>query len=158
MRTGSNEVGAAIGNPGPADKMFETGTWVDFQSPTCKKAGGTNERRRTTGKKLPCNRGVLRWDWGDSWSLARGQAVTAVIGSRVTNTIILMTTVTVISLAIAIPIGIISAVQTIFETGLRRHHIQLFRHAMPVFWFGLLMIILFTLEIPGVGLALLPVG
>ena len=37
-----DEVGDMIGNPGPADKMFETGTWRDFQSPTCQDAGGTN--------------------------------------------------------------------------------------------------------------------
>lgn len=28
-----DEVGDAIGNPGPAEKMFETGTWRDYQSP-----------------------------------------------------------------------------------------------------------------------------
>ena len=35
-----DEVGDAIGNPGSAEKMFETGTWRDFQSPTCQDAGG----------------------------------------------------------------------------------------------------------------------
>ena len=105
-----DEVGNAIGNPGPADKMFTTGTWSDFQSPQCVDAGGTNQGADPE-KRAPCNRGVLRWDWGESWALARGQTVTSVIGSRIKNTLILMTTLTVISLVIAIPIGIISAVR-----------------------------------------------
>ncbi|HEX6387336.1 MAG TPA: hypothetical protein VF177_21930, partial [Anaerolineae bacterium] len=90
-----DEVGDAIGNPGPEAKLFETGTWRDYQSPTCQDAGGTNVGA-PAGRQTPCNRGVLRWDWGQSWSLARGQPVTGVIGARVENTVILMTTVTVI--------------------------------------------------------------
>ena len=105
-----NEVGDALGNPGPIEKMAGTGTWVGYQSPNCQNAGGTNDTWDGTGNS-PSRRGILRWDWGTSWSLARGQAVTGVIGSRVKNTIILMASVTVISLIIAIPIGIISAVK-----------------------------------------------
>lgn len=152
-----DEVGAVIGNPGPAEKMFTTGTWSDFQAPTCVNAGGTNEGADPT-RKLPCNRGVLRWDWGDSWSLARGQAVTTVIGSRVTNTLILMTTVTVISLAIAIPIGIISAVKQYSKLDYAVTTFSFFGIAMPVFWFGLLMIILFTLKFREWGLPYFPSG
>ncbi len=152
-----DEVGAAIGNPGPAEKMFETGTWADFQSPTCKNAGGTNARCRS-GKKTPCGRGVIRWDWGDSWALARGQTVTSVIGSRVQNTIILTATVTMISLLIAIPIGIISAVKQYSRLDYAVTTFSFFGIAMPVFWFGLLMIILFTLKFQEWGLPYFPSG
>lgn len=141
-----NEVGAAIGNPGPADKMFETGTWSDFQSPTCQNAGGTNQGHE--GIITPCNRGVLRWDWGESWSLARGQAVSSVIGSRVTNTVILMSSVTVISLLVAIPIGILSAVKQYSKLDYAVTTFSFFGIAMPVFWFGLLLIIGFGLKFP----------
>lgn len=152
-----DEVGAAIGNPGPAEKMFNTGTWVDFQSPICIAAGGTNEGA-DPAKKTPCNRGVLRWDWGDSWSLARGQMVTSVIGSRIKNTLILMTTVTIISLTIAIPIGIISAVRQYSKLDYAVTTFSFFGIAMPVFWFGLLMIILFTLKFREWGLPYFPSG
>jgi peptide/nickel transport system permease protein len=152
-----DEVGAAIGNPGPAEKMFETGTWQDFQSPKCQEAGGTNEGADPS-KQFPCSRGVLRWDWGQSWSLARGQLVTSVIGSRVTNTIILMLTVTVISLAIAIPIGIISAVKQYSVLDYTVTTFSFFGTAMPVFWFGLLMIILFSLKFQQWGLPYFPTG
>lgn len=152
-----DEVGNAIGNPGPAEKMATTGTWVDFQSPQCQTAGGTN-RGTDPEKRAPCNRGVLRWDWGESWALARGQTVTTVIGSRIQNTIILMATVTVISLVIAIPIGIISAVRQYSKLDYAVTTFSFFGIAMPVFWFGLLMVMLFTLQFQEWGLPYFPSG
>lgn len=152
-----DEVGAAIGNPGPAEKMFETGTWRDYQSPTCQDAGGTNANA-PTDSITPCSRGVIRWDWGSSWSLANGQPVTAVIGSRVENTIILMASVTVISLLIAIPIGIISSVRQYSALDYTVTTFSFFGLAMPVFWFGLLLIILFGLKFKEWGLPFMPTG
>lgn len=152
-----DDLGNALGNPGPADKMFETGTWTDYQSPTCKNAGGTNDGTQP-GQKAPCRRGVLRWDWGDSWSLARGQTVTSVIGSRLMNTIVLMLTVTILSLVIAIPIGIISAVKQYSRLDYAVTSFSFFGTAMPVFWFGLLIIILFTLKFQEWGLPYFPSG
>ncbi|MCB8978098.1 MAG: ABC transporter permease [Ardenticatenaceae bacterium] len=152
-----DEVGDAIGNPGPAEKMFETGTWRDYQSPTCQDAGGTNEGADTT-RIAPCRGGVLRWDWGQSWSLARGQTVTSVIGSRVSNTLILMTTVTVISLLIALPIGIISAVRQYSRLDYAVTTFSFFGISMPVFWFGLLTIILFGVQFQQWGLPFFPTG
>jgi peptide/nickel transport system permease protein len=151
-----DEVGAAIGNPGPAEKMFETGTWKDYQSPTCQDASGTNAGNESI--ITPCNRGVLRWDWGQSWSLARGQAVTTVIGSRVKNTVILMASVTVISLIIAVPIGMISAVKQYSKLDYAVTTFSFFGLAMPVFWFGLLLIILFGLKFKEWGWPFFPTG
>ena len=152
-----DEAGNMLGHPGPAEKMFETGTWVDFQSPTCQDAGGTNAGASDVAS-TPCNRGVLRWDWGESWSLARGQAVSGVIGSRVTNTVILMGSVAVISLIIAIPIGIISAVRQYSKLDYIVTTFSFFGLAMPVFWFGLLLIILFGLKFKEWGLPFFPTG
>ena len=152
-----DEVGNAIGNPGPAEKMFETGTWADYQSPTCQDAGGTNEGADPTRGK-PCRGGVIRWDWGQSWSLARGQTVTSVIGSRVSNTLILMTSVTVISLLIALPIGIISAVRQYSRLDYAVTTFSFFGISMPVFWFGLLTIILFGVQFQQWGLPFFPTG
>lgn len=152
-----DEVGDAIGNPGPQEKLFETGTWRDYQSPTCQDAGGTNEGADTT-RLNPCRGGVLRWDWGQSWSLARGQTVTSVIGSRITNTLILMTTVTVISLLIALPIGIISAVRQYSRLDYAVTTFSFFGISMPVFWFGLLTIILFGVQFQRWGLPFFPTG
>jgi len=142
-----DEAGAALGNPGDPDKMWDTGTWVDFQSATCKGAGGSNEGA-DPAKSLPCGRGILRFDFGDSWSLARGQPVSAMIEARISNTVILMTTVSILSLLIAIPIGIISAVRQYSRLDYAVTTFSFFGIAMPSFWFGLLLIILFGLELP----------
>lgn len=152
-----DEVGNAIGNPGPADKMWDTGTWVDFQSPLCKAAGGTNSAWDGNGSS-PCNRGVLRWDWGESWALAQGQTVTSVIGARVTNTVILMATVATISLFIAVPIGLISAVRQYSKLDYAVTTFSFFGIAMPIFWFGLLMVIFFGLKIKEWGMPYFPTG
>ncbi|MAT99923.1 MAG: ABC transporter permease [Anaerolineaceae bacterium] len=152
-----DEVGDAIGNPGPADKMFETGTWRDYQSPTCQNAGGTNEGADPT-KLAPCRGGVIRWDWDQSWTLAKGQPVTTVIGSRVTNTLALMTSVTILSLLIALPIGIISAVRQYSKTDYAVTTFSFFGISMPSFWFGLLIIILFGVKFQEWGLPFFPTG
>lgn len=152
-----DEAGAALNNPGPADKMWDTGTWADFQSPTCKNAGGTNDNANSS-KALPCGRGILRFDFGDSWSLARGQPVSRMIEARIGNTVILMTTVSILSLLIAIPIGIISAVRQYSTLDYAVTTFSFFGIAMPSFWFGLLLIILFGLTLPKLGFPAFPTG
>lgn len=152
-----DEAGELLGNPGPADKMWDTGTWVDYQSPTCKQAGGSNEGANPD-RNSPCRTGILRWDWGQSWSLARGQQVSGILGSRVENTIILMGTVSILSLLIAIPIGMISAVRQYSRLDYAVTTFSFFGIAMPVFWFGLLLIILFGVKFKEWGLPYFPTG
>ena len=151
-----DEAGDMIGNPGSEDKLNKTGTWRDYQSPTCQDAGGTNNGN--DNKIIPCKRGIMRWDFGESWSLASGQDVTTVIGSRVSNTIILMSSVTILSLLIALPIGIISAVRQYSKIDYAMTSFSFFGLAMPVFWFGLLLIILFGLKFKEWGLPFFPTG
>jgi len=153
-----DEVGDMVGNPDFKDNLFETGTWRDYQSPTCQDAGGTNDGANPD-RISPCRQGVLRWDWGQSWSLARGQTVTSVIGSRVENTVILMASVTVLSLLIAVPIGIISAVRQYSRLDYIVTTFSFFGISMPVFWFGLLLIIAFGLKFPEwFGMPAFPTG
>src|SRR5207244_8895767 len=54
---------------------------------------------------------VIHGNLGDSWTIARGQSVNTIIGSRLPNTLMLMTTGLLFSLLIAIVIGTISAVR-----------------------------------------------
>ena len=56
-------------------------------------------------------KGILRGEWGESWRVAVGMPVTDLILSRVGNTIILSGAALILSLLIAIPVGIISAVK-----------------------------------------------
>lgn len=88
--------------------------------------------------------GVLRLDWGVSWKLAVGQPVSDMIRSRLGNTLLLMTTATVVSLVVAIPIGIYSAVNQYSKLDYAVTTFAFFGTALPVFWFGLMMILLFA--------------
>lgn len=90
-----------------------------------------------------CSKGVLRGDFGISWQVARGSPVANVLLSRMRNTLILMVSASVLSLVIAIPIGIISAVKQYSRLDYFVTTFSFFGTAMPVFWFGLMMIILF---------------
>ncbi|MEM7116440.1 MAG: ABC transporter permease [Chloroflexota bacterium] len=152
-----DELGNAIGNPDLNDKLILTGTWSDYQAPTCQQAGGTNVGA-DPDRPLPCKRGILRWDLGDSWSLARGQDVAGIIQSRIGNTVRLMAIVSIASLLIAVPIGIISAVRQYSVLDYIVTTFSFFGIAMPVFWFGLLLILIFGLWFQQWGLPYFPTG
>lgn len=104
------------------------------------------------------NRGILRLDFGSSWKLAAGQPVTILLKSRLGNTLILMTTATVVSLIIAIPIGIYSGVHQYSGTDYAVTTFAFFGSAMPVFWFGLMLILLFSYFFKQWGLPYMPSG
>lgn len=158
-----DEVGAALGNPGPkgsgeGQRMRFTQTWVDYQTPTCQDAGGTNVGADTTLKSTPCNRGIVRFDFGESWAVSRGQQVSDIIVGRLANTVRLMVTVTITSLIIAIPIGIISAVRQYSLLDYFVSSFSFFGISMPVFWFGLLLILFFGYQFQQWGLPFFPSG
>lgn len=103
-------------------------------------------------------RGILRFDWGFSWKLAQGQQVTDIILSRLDNTLLLMITATVVSLVVAVPIGIYSAVNQYSRLDYFFTTFSFFGSAMPVFWFGLMMILLFAHNFKQWGLPYMPTG
>jgi peptide/nickel transport system permease protein len=113
------------------EDWFDSIGRADLQTSSCRSAEST------------CSKGVLRGDFGISWQVARGSPVSTVLASRLRNTLILMVSATVISLVIAIPIGIISAVKQYSRLDYIVTTFSFFGTAMPVFWFGLMMIILF---------------
>lgn len=87
----------------------------------------------------------LRGDWG--YSFAAHEPVLALIGERLPNTVYLMGTVFVTVLALAIPIGVLSAVK---QYSWFDHVITGATFAFlstPTFWLGLLLIIAFGLEL-----------
>ena len=102
--------------------------------------------------------GILFGDLGLSWAVARGQSVASLIQSRLGNTLLLMASATLLSLLVAIPIGIYAAVRqySIFDyiatTG------AFFGIAMPVFWFGMMLIMLFSFYFKQQGWFYLPTG
>ncbi len=84
---------------------------------------------------------ILQGDWGFSQSTQR--PVLTEIGERLPNTLQLMFISFLLTLAIALPIGAISALR---QYSLFDHIITSFAfigQAIPVFWFGLILIIFF---------------
>jgi peptide/nickel transport system permease protein len=90
---------------------------------------------------------VLRGDLGESWTIARGQSVNVIIGSRLPNTVMLMTTGLVFSFLIAIVIGTISAVRQYSLLDNVFTAFSFFGISIPAFWFGLIMLKFFGLEL-----------
>jgi peptide/nickel transport system permease protein len=136
------------GSPKP-----EQGLWLNISALT----GYAGLLKSYSGFHGDAN-GILRLDFGWSWKLAIGQPVTALIRSRLANTLILMTTATVISLVIAIPIGIYSGVHQYSTVDYAVTTFAFFGSAMPVFWFGLMLILLFSYMFKEWGLPYMPTG
>lgn len=91
--------------------------------------------------------GMLRGDWGTSWGIAYGQPVLDLIQARLGNTLLLMGMSTVLSLAIAVPIGVYSAVKQYSWTDYFVTALSFFGTSMPTFWFGVMMLIVFAVTL-----------
>lgn len=102
------------------------------------------------------HRGVARMDWGISWKLANGQPVTLLFGSRLGNTLLLMGISSIISLALGVVFGILSAVKQYSALDYSVTTFSFFGSSMPVFWFGLMMVLIFSYKFQGWGLPYMP--
>ncbi len=84
---------------------------------------------------------ILVGDWGFSQTTRR--PVIEEIGERLPNTLQLMVTAFVITLIIGLPIGILSAVRQYSIFDHVSTSLAFIGQAIPVFWFGLMLIIVF---------------
>lgn len=103
-------------------------------------------------------RGVLRGDFG--FSLRTRQPVLDELAARVPNTVYLMTTIMLLSITLAIPIGVISAIKQYSVFDIIATTFAFAGQALPDFWLGLILILIFyfILKNPITGQPLLPVG
>jgi len=103
-------------------------------------------------------KGVLRGDFGFSYKTR--EPVLDIIADRLPNTIYLMTVTLIVVGIVAIPIGVISAVKQYSKFDLTATTLSFMGQAIPEFWLGLLLILLFyaTLSNPFTGEPLLPPG
>ena len=101
---------------------------------------------------------VLHGDWGNSIYTQR--PALQEVGERLSSTIYLMSVAFVVALLIAIPIGLIAALKPYSIFDIITTTIAFAGQSIPIFWFGLLLIILFhtTLTNPLTGEPLLPGG
>lgn len=102
--------------------------------------------------------GTLRFDFGWSWKLAPGQPVIELMQGRLGNTLILLTTAIVLSVLVGVPIGVYSAVHQYSKMDYVATTFAFFGSAMPVFWFGLMLILLFSYQFKQWGLPFMPTG
>ncbi len=99
-------------------------------------------------------RGLVRLDLGTSYTQERD--VTAVIRTRLPPTLVLAGVSFALALLVAIPLGILAAVRRNSVFDHLAAFISLFGVAVPVFWYGLLLIILCSVWLhflPSGGLA-----
>ena len=102
--------------------------------------------------------GVLRGDFG--YSFRTRKPVLEEIGLRVPNTLYLMSITLFVALAIAVPIGILSALKQYSAFDFAVTTFAFAGQALPDFWLGLILIIVFYvwLRNPATGGPLLPSG
>jgi len=102
---------------------------------------------------------VVQGDLGTSWRVTQGQPVTELIQSRLGSTLVLMGTAFVVSLVLATFVGTLSALKQYSLWDYLVTALSFFGLSMPVFWFGLLLVIVFSLQFREWGLPFyLPVG
>lgn len=101
---------------------------------------------------------LLRGDWG--YSLASKRPVLVEIGERLPNTIYLLSISLGVTLGVAIPIGILSAVRQYSVLDHAVTTVAFAGQSVPIFWLGLMLIIVFhvVLRNPGSGAPLFPGG
>lgn len=104
------------------------------------------------------SRGLIRGDFGLSWRLLRDRPVSDLIVSRLPKTIQLIGLSTLLSLVIGIPLGIYSAVKQYSKFDYIFTSLAFMGSAMPTFFFGIVMILLFSLIPKEAGWPYVPAG
>jgi peptide/nickel transport system permease protein len=104
------------------------------------------------------SRGIFRGDFGSSWKILRDRPVSDLIASRLPKTLQLIGLETLLSLLIGIPLGIYSAVRQYSRFDYIFTSLAFMGQAMPTFFFGIVMILLFSILPKGAGWAYLPAG
>ncbi|HET9496378.1 MAG TPA: ABC transporter permease [Chloroflexia bacterium] len=85
--------------------------------------------------------GVLTGDFGSSVQVAKGQPVMKLMGDRLGNTLALTVTAMVLSIIVAVPIGIISAIRQYSRLDYTVTAFSFVGLSMPTFWLGLMLVI-----------------
>ncbi len=88
--------------------------------------------------------GILRGDFGLSTVVSIGRPVIDLYGDRIIATLELMVTALILSLLIGVPIGIYSAIRQYSRFDYTATTIAFVGSAMPTFFFGLMLILLFS--------------
>lgn len=89
--------------------------------------------------------GLVQGQWG--YSLQSGEAVTTLIGERLGNTLELVATAFIISLLLALPLGVFSAIRQYSLFDYVATLFSFIAYSIPVFWAGLMAQLLFSVKL-----------
>ncbi len=90
---------------------------------------------------------VFQGNWGSSWTMSTGTPVLKLIGTRVWYTLFLMGIAEFFAIAIAVPIGILSAVKQYSILDYVVTTLAFFGQSMPTFWTGLMAMAIFAVAL-----------
>jgi len=102
--------------------------------------------------------GILTGNWGTSVFFAPGHPVIELIGTRLPFTLILMGASLIVSLFIAIPIGVVAAVKQYSRLDYLLTFFSFIGISMPSYWFGWMLIIFLGFQFQQWGLPALPLS
>jgi peptide/nickel transport system permease protein len=102
--------------------------------------------------------GVIRGDFGTSWRISPNEQTMKVILRVLPNTLKLTISSVLLSLLVGISVGIYSAVHQYSKMDHTITAATFFGTAMPVFWLGTMLILLFAFKFKEWGLPYLPPG
>lgn len=102
------------------------------------------------------NRGILRGDLGKSWK--QNRPVIVVMSEPIPNTLRLVLMATLLSILVAVPAGIYSAVKQYSKLDYSFTFLTFVGTAIPSFWFGLMLIIVASNEFKKWGIPFFPPG
>jgi len=124
----------------------------------------TKEMAETMAKEMGLNKPIYvqygQWLWGLlhgdlGRSLSLKVPVSSLVKARMGATLWLAGAALLLSVAVAIPLGVLSAVKRYSVFDYLATGVAFFGVSIPVFWFGLMLIILFSVELqwlPGSGM------
>ena len=101
---------------------------------------------------------MLFGDFGNSWRLNRDRPVTDLLLSRLPKTVQLMGISSLLALLLGVPLGVYSAVKQYSRFDYIFTTLAFMGTAMPTFFFGILMILIFSLIPYRLGWFYLPPG
>jgi peptide/nickel transport system permease protein len=120
-------------------------------NPDAASAADVDQGKKNLGLDDPLAVQYLRWlsnavrgELGDSYQQKR--PVTDLIMSRIPATLLLSGTALALALLIAVPLGIISAIKPYGPIDYAATLISFIGVSIPVFWFGIMLIILFSVR------------
>jgi peptide/nickel transport system permease protein len=104
------------------------------------------------------SRGVFFGDFGLSWTILRDQPVSDLIIGRLPKTLQLEGLAIIFSMLIGVPLGVYSAVKQYSRFDYFATFMAFLGSSMPTFFFGLILILAFSVIPKGAGLPYLPPG